>query len=189
MPVGTKFDDGFSTQLRFGGGASDVAFWEVEIAPPGGSVDGNANTSMTSEVWESQLPKTYKKLMDLTGTCSYGLDTYGTVMAQLGVNQWLKVIFPDDSAMYFRGWLADWKPNAHKEGERATAAYTIKPSNVNDDGSETGPFFLEPPPAPTVTITPPVPEAPDVPAPPIITTGRSFKFFKQRNSLYLTALV
>ncbi len=143
MPVGTRLTDGFKTIITFSG-ATGAALWEMTIQPPG--VDGggpNDTTSMRNTAWRTRQPKKLRTLTEASGTAQYDpvfFDT-ATLNALLNINQSITILFPDNSTLVFWGWLNEFKPNEHKEGEAPTVRFTVVPSNQNATGAEIGPVY------------------------------------------------
>lgn len=138
--------DGYSTIISFeilGGGA---LFKEKTVTPPG--LDGGGmidTTSMRNSVWRTRFPKALVTLSEMTVTVEYDPDLLIELISTvLNVNQLITVEFPDGSIFQFAGWLNEFKPQEHREGENPVATMTIIPSNVNpeDDESEIAPSML-----------------------------------------------
>lgn len=138
-----RIDDGFSTIYTFSANGA-VAFYERETTPPG--VDGggaNDTTNMRNTEWRTRAPKKLKTLSDAGTTVMWKSEAFEDVVDMVNVNQLITLTFPDGSTLAFWGWLNKFTPNAHKEGEVATAMVEIIPSNQNGSGVETGPVYTD----------------------------------------------
>ena len=62
-------------------------------------------------------------------------------MAMVNSNQLITITFPGAETLAFWGWIDEFTPNAHVEGEQPTAELTIQPSNQNSSGVETAPVL------------------------------------------------
>lgn len=142
MPDGTRLTDGFSTKITFSG-ATGASLWEMTIAPPGAAGGGaNDTTSMRNTAWRTRQPKKLKTLTDCTGVAQYDPVFFSSnLTALLNINQSIEVLFPDGAKLTFFGWLDEFKPNPHKEGEAPTVNFTVIPSNQNATGAEIAPVY------------------------------------------------
>ncbi len=133
-------DDGFPTTIRFPG--AGVVFFEKEITPPTADAGGpNDTTTMRNNRFRTKQPKQLVTLDKATLKVAYDPLAYTTVLAQIGVNQLIVVVFPDARAITFWGWLDKFAPDSIKEGEQPTAEITIECSNENNQGREVAPIL------------------------------------------------
>jgi hypothetical protein len=90
----------------------------------------------------------------MSGTAAYDTAIYDEtdgMLAYIGVNQQIRITYPDGSTVVFWGWLDEFTPDSITEGEQPTASFTIIASNHNGTDKTTG---VETPPkytAPTAT--------------------------------------
>ncbi len=142
MPTGTRLTDGFKTIITFSG-ATGAALWEMTITPPGADGGGpNDTTTMRNTAWRTRQPKKLKTLTPCEGDAQYDPVFFSSnLSALLNINQSIVVTFPDSSTLTFWGWLNEFKPNAHKEGEAPTVRFSVVPSNQDATGAETAPIY------------------------------------------------
>jgi hypothetical protein len=142
MPTGTRLTDGFKTIITFSG-ATGASLWEVGIAPPGADGGGpNDTTTMRNTAWRTRQPKKLKTLTPCEGTAQYDPVFFNANLAALlNINQSITVTFPDNSTLTFFGWLNEFKPNEHKEGEAPTVRFSVVPSNQDGTGAEYAPVY------------------------------------------------
>lgn len=138
-----RIDDGFSTTVDFTGFAGEgVSVFEKEVTPPGMDGGGpNDTTTMRNLVWRTMAPKKLKTLTQMSFVASYDPVLYNDLVAQINVNQLVKVTFPDGSSVSFYGWLDKFTPNRIVEGEQPTSEVTIQCSNQDTNGVETAPVY------------------------------------------------
>jgi hypothetical protein len=134
-------NDGYQTLIDFADFPS-VNFKEKEVTPPGVIGGGpNDTTTMRNETWRTQQPKFLKSLGESGCVVAYDPQFLEDAVDMVNVNQLITITFPDGSTYAFWGWLDEFQPNAHKEGEQPTANVKILPSNQDADGNETAPVF------------------------------------------------
>lgn len=133
-------NDGFSTTITLDGG---TVLKVKELTPPpvvaGGEIDVS---TMENATWRTRHPKSLKTLSPMTFVAAYEAIAYSTLVAQVGVNQDIVVTFPDNSTLTFWGWVDEFTPNRHTEGEQPTAEVTIIPSNLDANKNEIAPAFV-----------------------------------------------
>lgn len=136
--------DGYQTLITF---AEDptVEFYEKTVTPPGMDAGGANDTStMRTTRWRTRYPKALVTATDMTLTAAYDPVVYDSIVDMLGVNQLITITFPDTSTLEFWGWLNEFRPGEHREGEQPVATVTIMCSNVNDSDVETPPVYTAP---------------------------------------------
>lgn len=134
-----RLDDGYQTLVSF---AQDptVLFYEKTVTPPGVSGGGETDTSlMQNTTWRTRNPKALITMTPASMTVAYDPATYPEIIALVNVNNLITVTFPDGDTLAFWGWLDEFVPGEHQEGEQPTAEITIIPSNQNSSGAETAP--------------------------------------------------
>lgn len=132
----SRFFEGYATTIDLGG----VVIWELESTPPG--IDGGNPinvTSMRNTLWETQLPKTLKKLTMAKFKCAFAGEAYNTLNALINVNRPMVITLPDGKRISAWGWLRKFIPDPLKEGEQPTADVEIEFSLVNNAGVLTVP--------------------------------------------------
>lgn len=140
----TIMNDGHSTLVTFSADSS-VALKEKEVTPPGVSGGGeNDTTTMHNTTWRTRQPKQLVTLSECSFVAAYDPAVYDEIIAMINVNQQITVEFPDGSTLVFWGWIDEFTPNRHVEGEQPTAEVTIIPSNQNNSGAETAPNYTGP---------------------------------------------
>ncbi len=139
-----RMDDGFSTIITFAENPS-IRLEEKEVTPPpimaGGPID---TTNMRSETWRTKSPKQLKELGKMALTVAYATVAIEDVIAMIGIVQLITLTYPDGSTIEFYGWLDEFTPSAHKEGDQPTAACSIIPGLTNADGDRVAPAYTEP---------------------------------------------
>ena len=134
-----RLDDGFSTIITFSENPS-VKLWEKSVTPPGISAGGEVDTTtMRNTAWRTRNPKQLKTLTECTFSAAYDPAAIDECMAMVGVNQEITITFPDGDELAFWGWLDEFAPGDHVEGEQPEAECTIIPSNQDDTGAEVAP--------------------------------------------------
>jgi hypothetical protein len=138
-----RLDDGFATFITLEN-IPTVKLYEKEVTPPGltngGAID---TTTMRNTAWRTAAPKQLKSLTPVNATVAYATEAIGVIMPQLGVNQPITVTFPDGSTIEFWGWLDEFTPGAHTEGEQPTASVVFVPSLRNGAGAEVAPVYAD----------------------------------------------
>lgn len=133
-----RIDDGFSTTIDI----LAATLYEKTVTPPGVSGGGETDTTtMLNTAWRTRSPKKLKTLSPASFTAAYDPAVFGTIVAQVNLNQLITVTFPDSSTVAFWGWIDEFTPGENTEGEQPTADCTIIPSNQNADGVETAPVY------------------------------------------------
>ncbi len=139
-----RLDDGFSTLITIAN-LPTVHLYEKEVTPPGYDLGGPIDTTtMRNSAWRTAAPRQLKTLTPVSATVAYATDALESILAQMGVNQLITVTFPDGSTLEFYGWIEQFTPSAHKEGEQPTAALTIHPGNRDTTGAESAPVYTDP---------------------------------------------
>ena len=138
----TRLDDGFSTTIVIENIPS-VKLYERDVTPPGISAGGAIETTtMRNTTWRTMAPRSLKTLSPVTATVAYAVEAYDDIIAQVGLNQLIRVLFPDTTEIEFYGWIEEFTPGANTEGEQPTANIVIQPSNRNSSGVETAPDYI-----------------------------------------------
>lgn len=136
-----RLDDGYQTLIAFADFPS-VSFYEKSITPPGVSGGGPVDTTtMRNAAWRTMNPKQLKSLSAASGTFAWDPEAYDDVVAMINVNQLITITFPDGSSLAFWGYLDEFTPGEHVEGEQPEVECTIQPTNQNASGVETAPVF------------------------------------------------
>jgi hypothetical protein len=146
MPGPATYDplrDGYATLITLSLRPA-IKLYEREVTPPalvgGGKIE---STHMRRSVWRMQDPKTLKGLGDLVATVMYAVPAYGNdIMADLNTIQVITVRWPNNATLAFYGWVDNFAPSGHSEGNLPTAVITIIPALYNNTtGAEAGPLY------------------------------------------------
>ena len=139
-----RMDDGFSTIITLAN-IPTVKIYEKDVTPPGMTAGGPIETTtMRNTAWRTFSPRQLKSLTEANATVAYATVEFDTIFGEIGKNQLVTVTFPDGSAIEFYGWLEEFTPATHTEGEQPTASMKIQPSNRDNNGLETEPNYIEP---------------------------------------------
>lgn len=139
-----RLDDGFSTIITLAN-LPLVKLYEKEVTPPGYSAGGAIDTTtMRNTAYRTGAPKKLKSLSPVTATVAYATEALEQIWPQIGVVQLITITFPDDSTLAFYGWIDEFTPGAHTEGEQPTASLTIIPGMRNPAGAEVAPDYTAP---------------------------------------------
>lgn len=133
-----RLDDGFSTIMSFANNPS-VNFFEKTVTPPGMEGGGaNDTTTMRNTTLRTRAPKKLKTMSEMSAEVSYAAGVFDVtqVWAMINVNQLITLTFPDGAQIDFWGWLDEFKPGPHKDGEQPTATIKVICSNQNTSGVE-----------------------------------------------------
>lgn len=140
-----RLDDGFATIITLEN-LPDVKIFEREVTPPGYSGGGPIDTTtMRNLAYRTMAPKKLKTLSKVSVTAAYATSALDGIWAQIGVVQLITITFPDGSTLAFYGWIDEFTPAAHKEGDQPTASITIQPAMRNPTtGAEVAPVYTAP---------------------------------------------
>lgn len=133
--------DGYQTLVTFANYAT-VMFRIIRVTPPplvgGGAIP---QSTMENTAWHTDAPKALKRLGPSSMTVAYDPEAYasGEIPDMLNENQLITYEFPDGDTLQFWGWLDEFTPGEHVEGERPEAEITIIPSLLNGSWAETAP--------------------------------------------------
>lgn len=146
MPLTNKrMDDGFATFITLSLDPT-IKLWEKDVTPPGITAGGPIETTtMRNTAWRTNAPRKLKTLSQVTATVAYATDAIEPLIAnQIGKNQLVMVTFPDESNFQFWGWVEEFTPATHTDGEQPTANLVVQPSLRNNDGDEVAPVYYDP---------------------------------------------
>lgn len=139
-----RLDDGFSTIITLAN-IPTVKLYEKEVTPPGYTAGGPIDTTtMRNTAYRTMAPRRLKSLTPVSATVAYATEALEQIWAQIGVNQQVTIEFPDNSTLQFYGWIEEFTPSNHTEGEQPTASLTIQPGMRDNDGVEVAPVYTEP---------------------------------------------
>jgi hypothetical protein len=143
-PTGTALEDGYSTKIAFAADP-DVGFWEKTVTPPG--IDGGdaiEQTTMHNSTWRTFAARSLATLTDVSVTAAYDPAVYPQIVALINVEGLITLHFPDGSTLDFYGFLKEFTPGEHSEGDQPEADITIICTNRNPtSGAEVGPVFTD----------------------------------------------
>lgn len=132
--------DGFSTIVSFE--SSSIAIFVRDITPPGFSAGGPIDTtSMRNTAWRTSIAKKLKSLSATHVVVALATEFIPLIRDQIGVNQLVRITFPDGFVMRFWGWVDEFTLGAITEGERSLATLVIQPSMTDANGVETPPIY------------------------------------------------
>ena len=138
--------DGFSTTITFLDQTGGVTLWEKTVTPPGMSMGGSVDiTTMRTVAWRVRNSKALKDFTEMSGKAAYDPIHLQSLQSVLGVNQRCKTTFPDTQFVTFWGYLEEFKPDEHKEGDQPTAAFKVTPTNHSNTTNNTTGFNIVPP--------------------------------------------
>lgn len=141
----SRLNDGYQTLISFANapGIGGLVIWEKEVTPPGYEGGGpNDTTTMRNLFFRTRQPKYLVTLSPMNCTVAYDPAAYDDLFnLVLNTNQLISVTFPDTQVLSFWGWMDEFKPNSHKEGEQPTAGIVLIPSNENNLGVEVSPIL------------------------------------------------
>jgi len=136
-----RLDDGFSTIITLTN-LPTIKLYEKEVTPPGMTAGGAIDTTtMRNTAWRTSAPRQLKSLTQVAATVAYATEAIPQIFTQIGILQLVTVTFPDASTLHFWGWLEEFTPGAHTEGEQPTANLVIQVGNRNADGDEVAPDY------------------------------------------------
>lgn len=136
-----RLDDGFSTIITLEN-LPTVKLYEKEVTPPGFTAGGAIETTtMRNTAYRTSAPRKLKSLSPVSATVAYATEALEQIWAQIGVNQLVTVTFPDTSTIAFYGWIEEFTPSTHTEGEQPTANLVIQPGMRNPAGEEVAPVY------------------------------------------------
>ena len=142
-----RIDDGHATLITLQN-LPTVKIYEKEVTPPGYNGGGPVDiTTMRNTEWRTQSPKKLKTATGISMTVAYASEVLPLIKAQINVNQQVTVQYPDGSTIVIWGWINEFTPSTHVEGEQPTASMTIEASNHDN---------AEPPAEVAPSYTPPV---------------------------------
>lgn len=130
-PAGQRLQDGYQTLVTFGNNAN-IAFWEIEVQPPG--IDGGDEintTTMHNSVFRTFSPRSLYTLTPGTIVVAYDPCVYDEIMDEVNFPQSITVRFPDGATLVFFGYLKSFEPDPLVEGEMPTATVTFVPTNYD----------------------------------------------------------
>ena len=139
-----RLDDGFSTIITFAN-LPLVKLYEKEVTPPGYSAGGAIDTTtMRNTAYRTSAPKKLKSVTSVSATVAYATEALEQIWAQIGVNQLITITYPDDSTIAFYGWVDEFTPGNHTEGEQPTASLTVICGMRDLTGAEVAPDYTAP---------------------------------------------
>ncbi len=138
-PGGLPLRDGFNTIIGFSTDL-DVNLWEKASTPPGDDMgDPIDTTTFWNATYKTKWPRTLIEVTDGSFTCAYDPLVRTQLLAMLGVNQEISVMFNDGSTWAFWGFLKSFTPQEVSDGEQPEAAVEFVITNADDTFLEQGP--------------------------------------------------
>jgi len=148
VPAGIPLQDGYQTLIGFSLN-DEVKVWEKSGPSPG--IEGGdpiEETTMHNDTWRTFSPRALKTLEPITWTCGYDPDSYtddddNQIAEMINVEQTITIYFPDGSTLAFFGYIQNFQPQDHTEGEQPEAQITIVPTNRDSSRAEQAPVMVE----------------------------------------------
>lgn len=136
-------EEGLGLRYTFAEGAVD--FEEVAVKPPGLKGTGGKNTTNHANTTvQTKAPGKLPEVTDMGGTCHFTKASYGTIMAQIGINQLVTVTYPGGGTHAVWGWLESFEAGDFVANQQPIATFKIIVSNRNATGVETPPVYTPP---------------------------------------------
>ena len=126
-----KLTDGFGTTLAFSTAGSQTMLYlfDTGVTPPGLSGGGAVDMStMENTKYRTFVPRQLIGGSPASVVGAYDSALFDEILDAVNVNQEMVITFPDASTLTFWGWIDEFTPNAHVDGEMPTANITIIPS-------------------------------------------------------------
>ena len=137
-----KLEDGYSTKVAFSRD-SNIVLWEKTVTPPG--IDGGDEidtSTMFNTTWRTRVARSLKTLTPCSFTAAYDPSVYDEILGLINQdNGAVTVHFPDGSKLDFWGYLKNFQPNEHTEGEMPTATVTIEATMLDASFAEQAPVL------------------------------------------------
>lgn len=139
-PVGNRLEDGFVSKIAFEADPN-ISLWEIEVTPPGMDVGDPIDTStMFNTTYVTKAPGQLIDLTDAGIVCAYDPQVYDQIIALLGENGWVTVLFPDASTEDFIGYLRSFTPgNLVRNGFPTANAVVVCTNQIGQ--TETAPEY------------------------------------------------
>lgn len=142
-PAGTKLDNSHHTVFTFAADP-DVSLWQKVTKPPG--LDGGDpidTTTHENDTVRTKAPRALQEMTDATMECAYDPAVLDQLLALLNVPGSITVLFPNNSAWNFFGYLRSFDVNDNPDdGEQPTANCVIVCTNQDPvTGAETLPDY------------------------------------------------
>lgn len=137
--------DGQSVTFSLGV-SGGIRFREKTVTPPsfkgGGPLDG---TDMRNTTFRTKVSKKLLSADQIKMSGYYDPQLYSRLTTSMQFNQAINLLFVDFSLVTFYGWIEEFEPTEHKEGDNPLANFVLEVSNQN--GSGVGVIGAEVPPA------------------------------------------
>jgi len=131
--------DGFKTLIGFSLNGT-VLFEEIEVTPFGYAGGGGIEVStMRNTRARTKVGKQLLDVTDMALTVAYDPTKEVAIRTMMQSNQQITVTLPTGNTKVFWGFLDEFQPGPHVEGERPTADVVLIASNRNNSGVETLP--------------------------------------------------
>ena len=141
-PVGTPFDEGFSSKITFAADP-DLSFWETVVGAPG--IDGGdpvPTTTMHNTAIRTKAPRQLKEHMPFQVQGKFSSGTIDQVYALINVNGWITSQWPDGTQYSYPGYLKSFTPGQAQEGNPLEGTIEVVPTG-QISGTETAYDVLE----------------------------------------------
>ena len=142
-PAGLPLRDGFATMITFGvtgDGFADLSIWEKETTPPGKDGGDGINTTTFHNTRVTKWPRSLIEDTDISGVCAYDPNVETDLESIINRNLNITVTWNDGSTKVLWGFLKEFTPQSHTDGDMPEANFVVVVTNTDDS-------FLEDPPA------------------------------------------
>lgn len=127
-PVGTPFDEGYSSKIAHASDP-DLSFWETVVGAPG--IDGGdpvPTSTMHNLVVHTLAPRHLKRHTPFQVQGKFSGGTIDQVYALINVNGWITIIWPDATRYSFPGYFKSFTPGQAQEGNPLEGTLEVVPT-------------------------------------------------------------
>ena len=142
-PGGLKLKDGYQSLVTFALNDT-IKLFEKTVTPPGfDGGDAIETTTMHNARHRSFASRDLITLTESSFVAAYDPAVIPQILTILNEDDTITVAWSDDSTFAFFGFLQKFEPAEMSEGEQPEATVTIIATNVDSDGVEQAPVFVE----------------------------------------------
>ncbi len=135
--------DGFSTVVDLEGSPA-IRIYARDTTPPGFSAGGPIDTTtMRNTAWRTSIARKLKTFSATHVVVAVATEVISLIKDKIGINQLMRITFPDGFRIGFWGWVDEFSLGAISEGNKSLASLVIQPSMVDVNGNETAPIYDE----------------------------------------------
>ena len=140
-PAGLPLRDGFATMITLGTN-DDVSFWEKETTPAGkDGGDAINTTTFHNTARQTKYPRQLLEDTDISGVCAYDPNVEVDLELEINKNQEITITFNDLSTKAVWGFLKEFTPQSHTDGDMPEANFVIVVSNTDESFAEQAPVL------------------------------------------------